>query len=89
MTFYIHDYLPLTISKFILLASRSIEAKLATITDLLTSVEQGQQITARVVEKADLLKVALPEHKQTLLDSMKQSGETDWHTYVAQLTETK
>ena len=67
----------------------SIEAKMATITELLSSVDQGQQMTARIVEKADLLKVALPEHKQALLDVMKQSGQVEWETFVAQLTDTK
>ena len=62
---------------------------MATITDLLSSMEQGQEITDRVVEKANLLKVALPEHKQAQLNVMKQTGQTEWQTFVAQLTDTK
>ena len=62
---------------------------MATITDLLNSMEQGQEITDRIVEKANLLKVALPEHKQAQLNVMKQTGQTEWQTFVMQLNDTK
>ena len=67
----------------------SIEAKLATVHDLLASVEQGQAKTETMTEKTQMLKTVTPTSRHQQLDRSVRQGQDAWKTFLEQLELTK
>ena len=68
----------------------SIEAKLATIQELMNSVDQGEEKTGVTATKIELLKAAVhPSQKKSELDELKMKGQNEFSKFVHDLHETK
>ena len=68
----------------------SIEAKLATIHELLATVEQGAQLTEALVARLDVFKAATAAStRQQQLDSERQQAQDAWKAFLQQLNQTK
>ena len=67
----------------------SVEAKLATVKDLLAQTAQGEQKTMVMVQKMDLLKAAVGPDGRAQLEQEKQQGQQDWATFLTELEQAK
>ena len=67
----------------------AIEAKLATVSELLSATPAGEQKVTAVVNKWDLLRVAMPAERRPELDEKKSKASSDWRDFVDKLMETK
>ena len=67
----------------------SIEAKLATINDLMASQDQGKQKTQVLAEKTDLLRRSLDGKRQKELESKQTTAQKDWDNYQETLRQAK
>ena len=67
----------------------SIEAKLATVQELLGSVEQGKQRTGVMAERISVLQAASPRDRHSQLEQKKRLGQESWESFVEQLNMTR
>ena len=67
----------------------SIEAKLATVQELLDSIQDGEQKTDVLRQKVDLLKAVISPDKKIQLEEMKQLSQQDLRTITETLLQTK
>ncbi|XP_064624000.1 muscle-specific protein 300 kDa-like isoform X3 [Lineus longissimus] len=67
----------------------SIEAKLATINELLANLRDGEGKTELLAEKARLLKSVLPPEKAALINEQTLSCQDNWKEFVDSLKATK
>ena len=67
----------------------AIEAKLATVSELMSAAPAGEQKVTCAVQKWDLLKAAVPSQKKGELEEKKTQTSKDWKFFVDNLIETK
>lgn len=67
----------------------SIEAKLATIQELMRAADDGQQKTETMVEKIEMLKTVSAQARHTQLDRDRKSAEEECRLFLEDLQTTK
>ncbi|XP_074648980.1 muscle-specific protein 300 kDa-like isoform X3 [Tubulanus polymorphus] len=67
----------------------SIEAKLATINELIAGLDEGEMKTKLIGDKTELLRSLLPPDKQHLIDEMCAGSQDAWEEFKQTLSQTK
>lgn len=67
----------------------SVEAKLSTIKDLMTGLEEGEEKRASAAAQLEKIKAVLPKAKQMELEAQKKAMDREWNSLAGQIGQTQ